>query len=623
MTLGALQVPGDPRQILGLILAAAMLLAGLLALVYRRPQRRHLAVRIIMTSIAVMALLLMALQPRWSARARSQNGLLLTPGAPLGHAKALQATLNAQTFLLATADTATWASSLDDFNVIPDAAYLKRHHAGIDTLHVAGHGLAEHDWEALAGINIIYHAAALAAGIKHMHWQRNLMAGQRLHIRGVLAPSQHKEGWLYLSDPGGVIDSLEIDSSRETPFQFSLAPHDTGRFLYEMHFSAPAGNEMWREKFAVVVAPPPALHILVIEASPNFETAYLMRWLAKQKNAVACRTTISRERHRFAFLNHAKVDLLRLNPSLLKRYDLLLIDGRALRDLSASERASLREAIAQNGLGVLLMPDEIVLNREQQNFSGHEFFLNFKLTPFADLEERLVKPGWPGQSGNAAPALPAEPFGIEYNWNLKPLIKDEHDRILAAANRRGKGWIALQLVRDSYRWILAGASAHYAAYWSHLLAEISRSLSDEKWDLPETKPIIVDHPLRLRLTTESSLPVGIIATENGETDSLYLRQDAGEATHWWGTYWPRESGWHEIATLNGVAQWFYVYEKNAWQTWQETEKIAATERYVWRQENRVKQSEESTQTQTAAIPLLIFFLMFLGSCSYLWLERKL
>lgn len=623
MTLGALHVPGDPRQILGLIFVAAMALTGLLLLVYRRPQRRHLAARIVMTIIAVMALLLMALQPRWSERARSQNGLLLTPGAPPDRAKALQEALKPHTFLLAEEDTAKWKFAIDNLEVIPDAAYLKRHHAGIDTLHVVGHGLADYDWEALADINIIHHAAPLAAGIKHMHWQRNLMAGQRLHMRGALVSSQSEKGWLYLSGPGGVIDSLAIDSSQETPFQFSVVPHDTGRFFYEMYFNASARKKMWREKFEIVVAPPPALHILVLEATPNFETAYLMRWLAKQKNAVACRTTISRERHRFAFLNHAKVDLLRLNPSLLKRYDLLLIDGRALRDLSAGERTSLRAAIEQNGLSVLFMPDEIVLNREQQNFSGHEFFLNFKLAAFHGLEERFVKPSWPGQGENATTALPAEPFEIEYNWNLKPLIKDEHDRILAAAHQRGKGRIALQLVRDSYRWILAGASAQYAAYWSHVLAEISRLPSVEKWDLPQTKPIIVDQPLPLRLTTEASFPVGVIATENGETDSLYLRQDASEATHWWGTYWPRESGWYKIATLNGVAQWFYVYEKNAWQTWQEAEKIAATERYVWRQENRVKLSEESTQTQTAAIPLLIFFLMFLGSCAYLWLERKL
>lgn len=623
MTLGALHVPGDPRQILGLIIVAAMTLAGLLILVYRRPQRRHLAARMVVTIIAVIALLLMALQPRWISRTRTHTAMLLTPGALLDNAKALHAALNPHTFLLAGTDTAEWKSAIDNLKVIPDAAYLKRHHPDIDTLHVLGHGLADFDWETLAGLNIIPHAAPLSTGIKQMHWQRNLMAGQRLHIRGVLVPSQHEEGWLYLSDPGGVIDSLEIDSNQETPFQFSVVPHDTGRFLYEIFFSAPAGRKLWQEKFEVVVAQPPTLHILVLEAAPNFETKYLMRWLAKQNNAIAGRTTISRERFRFAFLNHPKLNLMRLHSSLLQRYDLLLIDGRSLRDLSASERASLREAIAQNGLGVLLMPDEIVLNREQQNFSGHEFFLNFKLTPFADLEERLVKPGWPGQSGNAAPALPAEPFEIEYNWNLKPLIKDEHDRILAAAHRRGKGWIALQLVRDSYRWILAGASAHYAAYWSHLLAEISRSPSEEKWELPETKPILVDQPLQLRLATDARLPVGIIATENGITDSLYLRQDAGEPTHWWGTYWPRESGWHKIATLNGVMQWFYVYEKHAWQTWQEAEKIAATERYAWRQENRKKQSEEFTQTQPVAIPSLIFFLIFLGSCAYLWLERKL
>lgn len=623
MTFGALHVPGDPRQILGLILVAAMTLAGLLILVHRQPQRRHLAARMIVTIIAVIALLLMALQPRWSARARSQNALLLTPGAPLDHANALQATLNTQTFLLATADTAAWASSFDDFKVIPDAAYLKRHHAGIDTLHVVGHGLADYDWEALAGINIIHHAGPLAAGIKYMHWQRNLVAGQRLHIRGVLVPAQHEDGWLYLSDPGGVIDSLEIDSSQESPFQFSVVPHDTGRFFYEMYFNSPAAEEKWREKFEVVVAQPPTLQILVLEAAPNFETKYLMRWLAKQNNAIAGRTTISRERFRFAFLNHPKLDWTRLEASLLKRYDLLVIDGRSLRDLSATERASLREAIAQNGLGVLLMPDEVLLNREQQNFSGHEFFLNFKLAAFADLEERLVKPKWPGGSDHAATALPAEPFEIAYNWNLKPLIKDGHDRILAAAHRRGKGWIGLQLVRDSYRWILTGAAAQYAAYWSYLLAEISRSPSGAKWDLPKTKPIIVDQPLQLRLATDASHPIGTIATENGITDTLYLRQDAGEPTHWWGTYWPRESGWHRIAASTGGTQWFYVYEKHARQTWQQAEKIAAKERYARRQENREKQSEKFAQRQTTAIPLLIFFLIFLGSCAYLWLERKL
>lgn len=623
MTLGPLHVPGEARQIVALVIISAILLIALLLLVYRRPQRRHLAARMVVTIIAVIALLLMALQPRWISPTRAYTAMLLTPGALLDNATALHAALNPHTFLLAGTDTAEWKSAIGNLKVIPDAAYLKRHQAGVDTLHVVGHGLADYDWEALAGLNIIHHTAPLSAGIKQMHWQRNLMAGQRLHIRGVLVPSQHEEGLLYLSDPGGVIDSLNIAPQAERPFQFSVMPRDTGRFFYEMHFHAPAGKKIWQEKFEVVVAQPPTLQILVLEAAPNFETAYLMRWLAQQNHAVACRTTISRERFRFTFLNHPKLDLMRLHPSLLQRYDLLLIDGRSLRELSASERAGLRETIAQNGLGVLLMPDEVILNREQQNFSGQEFFLNFKLAAFADLEERLVKPKWPGGGDHAATALPAEPFEIAYNWNLKPLIKDGHDRILAAAHRRSKGWIGLQLVRDSYRWILTGASAQYAAYWSYLLAEISRSPSGEKWDLPKTKPIIVDQPLQLRLATAPSQPVGIIATENGKADTLYLRQDAGETTHRWGTYWPRESGWHRVATLNGATQWFYVYEKHAWQTWQQAEKISATERFAWRQENREIPSEEFTQTQPVAIPSLIFFLIFLGSCAYLWLERKL
>jgi hypothetical protein len=178
-------------------------------------------------------------------------------------------------------------------------------------------------------------------------------------------------------------------------------------------------------------------------------------------------------------------------------------------------------------------------------------------------------------------------------------------------------------VRDTYRWILEGNSFHHAAYWSHLLSELAQKAGHrDHWSLSSRKPALVDQPVQLALTTMTARPVGTIAAEADYPDSLFLQQDSNEPQRWFGIFWPRQAGWHQVSRAGGEPHWFYVYEKESWQIWQAAQRAAATQRRVWQNANLKSKIERRVHDHVEAIPLIRFFLLFLLSCAYLWVERK-
>jgi hypothetical protein len=223
----------------------------------------------------------------------------------------------------------------------------------------------------------------------------------------------------------------------------------------------------------------------------------------------------------------------------------------------------------------------------------------------------------------ATTAIPAEPFVIKNAFGMKPLIKDEMERTLAAAHQRGRGQVGLSLVRDTYRWILEGNAPYHAAYWSYLLSELTpKALQRDRWSLSSIKPAFVDQPVQLTLVTTAAQPVGIVTAESNQPDSLFLQQDSIAPQRWFGTFWPRKSGWHEVSRAGGEPHWFYSYEKENWQTWQAAQRVAATQRRVWQNANLKSKVEHRVRDYVEAMPLIWFFLLFLFSCTYLWVERK-
>lgn len=603
----------------GSIALAFLLLMGTSYWEIRRANRKRLVWRLIANGAAILALLAMALQPQWLSTAQAISALLITPAADPQTVNSLTDSLYATSKVLAFGEEARGETLFPNLENIPDAAYLKRHYPEINFLHVVGHGLNEYDWEVLDSIQIQPHLSSLPLGIKYLYWPRELAVGQTLQIQGMLAGLHNETYSLYLTDPGGVVDSVKIVGPNEARFKLGATPHANGKFLYGVSLKSSTGKVLFAERLDVVVTKPQPRKILVLANTVSFETKYLKNWASQNQNVLAMRTAISRERYRFEFLNRPPIDLSRITAALLRQFDLVLLDGKTLRVLNAVEQQVLRTAVTQEGLGVLILLDETVF----ENNSPNDFFLNFEFEAFADLDQRSVKPQWPEQGNLEMAAIPAEPFAMKPTWGMQPLITDEMARLLAGAYHRGSGLIGLSLIRDSYRWVLEGNPQLHAAYWSHLLSALARKdYHKARWNIPTSKPLLIDQPLDLTVETSTTSPVGVVKTESGAPDSLYLQQAIMEAQRWHATFWPRQAGWHQVALAGGEPRWFYVYEKTNWQTWQAAQKINATQQHAARYANLPAQRREMISARARPIAMFWFFVIFLLGSGYLWVERK-
>jgi hypothetical protein len=623
MKWGALIIPADPMIFWGSLAVAIFFAIGVTYLTIRRANRKRLLARLLANYAAIVALLLMALQPQWLSRSHPLSAVLITPGADSRDLKSLADSLHKASRVLALEKNEKWKAAFPNLQSIPDAAYLKRHFPEINFLEMAGHGLIDEEWSGLDSIQIKPHFSPLPLGIKQAHWMRELVLGQALQIQGALAGLNREDYQLFLSDPGGAVDSVKITGPDEARFALSATPHETGKYLYGLRLKNSEGVTVCEEQIDVVVTKPQPLRILALESSVNFETKFLKNWAAQNQNAVAMRSTISRERYRFEYLNQPPMNLQRISPGLLRNFDVALIDGKILRALSPVERQALRAAIEREGLGLLLIPDAMILPPASGNFSQRDFFLGFDFEAFTEIDQRLIKPRWPGIRSRDLTAIPAAPFAIRRNWGLLSLLEDEMERVVAGAYHRGEGLIGLSLISDSYRWILEGNAKYHAAYWSYLLTTLSRRRQDQDhWIIPNTKPLIVDQPLDLTVETSATLPAGLVKTEMGEPDSIYLQQDVTEPRRWSGKFWPREAGWHEVSTAGGASHWFYVFEQTNWRSWQAAQRINATQRQVLRHANLPARQQQSVATQARPISLFWFFAVFVFGAAYLWLERK-
>ncbi len=599
-----------------------VLLAFVVFLIARRHNHKRLAIRLAAGILAVLSLGALAVQPLWLVSHNPSDTVLLTPGAEVQQPHAVLDSLlqTTRSFSLPGLDTAFFRGQKS--KTIPDLGYLQRHDAVMGKLHVFGHGLREYDWAEMDSFEISTHLAPADLGIASISWPRESYLGEKLRVQGSLAGLLNKKYILQLVDPGGDAASFEISPPPGGAFAFQLLPRAAGKFLYQLLLKSERGDTLTRETLDIVVREPQPLKILILEATIRFDTKYLKIWASRHHYGLARRALLSRDRYREEFINLSPTPLRQITPNLLRDFDLIIVDGNTLAVLPPTARRSLRSAIESEGLGMLIIPDETIFGK--QIFPERDFFAAFDFEKFAGMDQRLLKPIWPDLDTLRVHAVPAEPFALKNLWGMKPLILDEMTRPLAAAVVRGNGKIGLSLIRDSYRWVLAGKSDLHASYWSYLLSELSRPHDrQDQWNVRHAGPIFIDQPLALFVNTQQSDPVGLMETNAGQADSVFLAQDFTAPSRWHGTYWPRVTGWHAIATPTGAASWFYVHDRGQWLSWQQAQKTTATLQQAARNGSLSRQNLTSTFLQVETISPIWFFLAFLLGAGYLWLERKL
>ena len=520
----------------------ALALFGVLVVLARqRPDKRRLGLRIGLSATAVIALTLIGWQPQRLGASQGSAAILITPGASSGLAARLADSLGAPLYALPEARHIRPPGRTVD--VVPDAGFIVRRHPEATTLHIIGEGVPGY---ALAGgrpVAVQAYTAPPQPGVQFVDVPPLASVGEATQVQGQVffEPSE----WpvvVYLDDPGGRVDSVEVTGPGTSPFSLETTPRQAGHHPYRLAIVKALGDTLALETFEMRVQDPVPLRVLVLQGAPRFETRHLKNWLAAEGGHMAIRSTISRDRYRAEFVNQPERDLSRLTSGVLRAFDVVMLDERAAKGLSVPERRVLERAMVEEGLGLLLAADLIAA---EQGASLPRFVRGFDGQPLGASEGRRVRLTWDDVTLQSP--IPAEAYAIQRAWGVDPLMYDEAGNTIAAIRQHGVGRIGLSLATETYRWVLEGNSGMHAAYWSQLLSTLARApVEADQWSAGGGKPIFRAEPVLIELRTRAASPIGLVYSTGASPDTIYLAQDLVEPTRWRSTFWPREVGWHRV-----------------------------------------------------------------------------
>ena len=630
-------------------LVASVCALGVVAWIWlelRRSNRRQWLGRVLASLLGTLALAALGLRPAWSG----ESGPPPAPeSAALWTASHASETIGrvppevpaARVFALAGAKDKP-GNALD----IPDVAFLRREYSQVNVLHVFGDGLNAHDAEAVRGLRIILHRPTSKVdvpGFGFVRMPRELTLGEPVVVQGrveggggVTSPA------VALTAPDGTTRTVPLKPLDDGSAAFSItAPPAaaTGCYIWTLELrTGDQGAALVSERIGVSVVPPILPRVLILESSPRFDTGRLKRWLGERGAMIATKTQLSRDRFRIAALNGAREEIEVLDTVAFESFDLVLADARAIAELSDAEREALRIAVADRGLGLLVVADETVLSAakaEPDRANTDDGLLPWKLARDAgnpDDEDRLARLQWPGSDLMSREPLPIPPFEIARRNAQRPLVRDGQGRALVVAAGRGRGQIALTLVRETWRWPLADDGGAFASFWSFLMTELARRDAEPggHWDVASDGggPLFVDQPVALQWSgspDRAPMPAQVAWVGAPDTTRLPLAQDATVSTRWQSTFWPRHAGWHRVSSPGGGRPLnFFVSESSAWASARASGRTAATERIASFSTTTIKAPVRSAASGAAPIEPWRgwFFALLFASLTYLWLESR-
>ncbi len=582
---------------------AALAWLGVAALEWRRYAGRRRAVRRLLLAAVCGALLLLAARPRHLATRRGGEVVLLTTGATPADIGA--ATVGGRRAFAVPAGAGEPALPAGA-TALPDAAALLRLHPETLGLRVFGHGLAAWELAELPLPVVAVPPPPLPFGVARIDWSRRLALGEALEVSG-LATGVPPGGATVRLAGAAIAESATRLAAGSSPFRLRVTPRGPGHHLLALRLEAPGRSAVVESIDAEVVAtPPPA--VLWLEAAPSTEGREVKRWLAESGGALAWRARLSRGIERDEVVGLPPLPHGPLTLPLLRRFDLVVADRRALAGLGAAETAALATAVRESGVGLLM--------RAGDDATPAALGVDFPLRPLpgGELAARL-----PGPTGGSAPlALPARE--IAPATALVPLVEDREGRLLAAWRPEGSGAVGLTLVDGTWRWVLSGHAADHRRFWRQVITAMARPVGANPGWQPPRGPLLVGRPVTL--TREGDVGPGIpratVRTPRNGTLHLSPRQDAAEADRWTTTWWPRDSGWHR---LGDEPAWVWVTPAERWSTWRLAGRQDATA-------TRALAPPPSRATVTTVgapepLPRWPLFLLFVLALAALWADEQL
>ena len=479
----------------------------------------------------------------------------------------------------------------------------------IKQLRIEGYGLQASALRQINAIALTYHSQAAPAGIQTINWQQRLKTGEHLVVEGKYSDTTAKPVSLILKGLNTTADSVTISANKTSTFELSTTPKATGHYTYLL-LAMIGKDTIEKENIPLMVDAAKPLSVLMLSASPDFESRFLKNWLSQNGFAVASRSVITKNKISQDFANMDKMPLDHLSSSVFQKFDVVIGDLSALKELPATESEAIKQQVEQDGLGVIIRADSV---DKSNSWLQSSFRLNVLSTKTATSVPLFLANG----RDKSAP-LNVDPVYINDNENQQNLVNDPQKHILASSDLLGRGKLVFTTLHNTYTWVLSGSNKDYTALWSLLINKAARkSAPTENW-VTTGNIASVGQPTTLQYN-------GATAPANVKINNtaVAVKQSPTVPYQWTVTYWPETEGWHQISTANSAPAWWYVYGDSSWTAIHNLEKINDTKNYISSATKSATVTKQIQQSLTTEVPKMYFYLLLLACCTFLWVERKL
>jgi len=542
------------------------------------PQKRKI-INSLTSALAIGALLMIWLKPQIKIINPTPLVLLLTDG--------YEATQR---------DSVIKAHSLIEKQFVDSLSYEEQHEL-IEHRQILmiGNGISEGELPLWSSATVNYVPNHKMVGITKLKYKEHYTVGEDFRVSGLCKGIN--SGQLKLHGFGKTLDSVEVRKENQG-FSLTAPSKSAGRFVYSISLTDTAGNHSLVGEIPVQVKKAKRLKLLMINSFPTFEQKYLKNFLAAEGHQIVVRNQLSKDRYQFEFYNTKNQQrFYNLNESVFEGYDIVIADYNTFKKLSSQSLNALHVALA-NGLGLFILPAEEEFKADYADL--------FKRFDFSKIEGKNTKVITFQQEKVEVPS---------FEFNLKP-NRFQYSVLgnLMVYQSVGLGKVGTSVLKDSYQLVLNGKEELYQWLWKKQLEVLS--YTTEPPGLIGSKQVFINKPYHFRLR-------GFTKIENVDIDSVVIpmQQDPHLPKHWYGTYWPRSTGWHQITVNSKDTLWFYVQnDSNSWRSLIETSQVAANQRNFAIKE-QVK-SEQESEVWYEINPIW-FYLLFLISVAYLWLEPKI
>lgn len=481
----------------------------------------------------------------------------------------------------------------------------------ITAIHVFGYGLKDDELQKLPYIPLVFHPAEVPAGITSITWQRKLNSGDKLLVQGSFNNNFSKEVKLVLRGVQTNVDSIVVPPNTLRNFELATIPKHLDRAVYNV-IAINKKDTVETEDIPIEVIKPRNIQILMLAASPDFENKFLKNRLSQNGYAVAIRTRISKDKFQKEYSNTASISLDHISALVLDKFDVLIADAGELASISKSELRIIQSAVQNKGLGLIVRADSSISS--PSFYSKNISVLRGKENP-GKVASLFLK----GVNDDVIKLSIEHPLYLRTDAGTQSLISDNKSSVFVNSTIYGNGKIIITTLENTYALLLSGNYKNYDETWSLLLSKAAKKFP--------SKEAIVVSPALPRLNEPVFLSIQntnykLEPAQVGDVN-VYLQQDRLLPFIQTSIYWPAQTGWIPQVNTEGKINWLYIYKNNDWNAVNALNKLRATKIYASKNFSAENKNNVVEKDVPLSVPKIYFFIIFIMSSGFLWLEKKL